>query len=295
MQVSQALQIPIYDCLLKQFEDEYTQFTTKIDNIENSYKYDRDKCGYQILASGPDQRPTEMIFSYTVKKLILIQEKLKEINSNPDESTIKSLHAKIQSVKDREEKFRKLFTDTITQHPLDVLEGRHEARLKGFRSITECHCTPNLNRQGNINSRYQFTMRLCRELRALKKENEELTLCSIGSGGCFLELDIHARLSSDYKIKWVLIDLDYERKPTPAQEFEIVAKFINQETRAEIFTDPDKYFKKDAPPKPDAIIAVDLGSNMEYVRGFKTMVTAAGHNCILGYLHQTADSLKIEK
>lgn len=252
-----------------------------------------------------------LIYSATLEKLRDFKVKLLElmlplsgvayvisfIVSHPNEATKQKIDRAIEEVKASAEKFKEEFIDCLKHEPTRLLEkprGGLEVRVKWFPFIGECHCG-HLSRF-NYSTRDIFTERISEVIKKSRKIGT-LTLCSVGSGYCLQELQLHARLK-DYRIRWILIDcvyktyFDSQHKSETLVEFEILAKSIRPDTQVEYFHDDEDYFKLEN-SRPDVILLIDFPDFISHVKEKYTQVKARGATPTLAILGRDVKEIEI--
>lgn len=169
---------------------------------------------------------------------------------------------------------RESLMHALTTNPASLLnEGRGPlVSMIDQPPISECSCKVQFSRgrKGPLDVRKILENSLVQKLQesSLFSKEKPLLICSIGSGGCFQELVIHARLVKEgYQVNWVLADPIYsensekpEEHPT-IQQFTHLARQISPETAVQIQEDglnAISEFAKEGRAEPDIILFIDF-------------------------------------
>lgn len=284
-----------YETLATAFNAEFTRATKefdKYDKISNDIK-PRNGCMISCLNVEVEGRQ-ELVSTVILRKMTLLEGQIKALI--PTEAVLGELQGKIQEVNRRHTALIESLKDKLINFPESLVyeHDDRKATLKGFPSIGECNCCEPLTRaRGSL--RRRFTYRVSDAVHRLKPPDsslQQVTLCSIGSGACFHELEIHACLSEKYKVKWVLIDLLYKpgtySKGVIPKVFELLAKTISPSTEVESYHDEGEYFKQPV-ASPDVIMVIDFQEgdkpvDVQLFRERQKEVIAKGHKCVLAIL-----------
>lgn len=211
-----------------------------------------------------------------------------------DDAVLTELQKKIEEVQRRHDALIQSIKNNLKESPecLVYLHDDRKATMKGFPAIGECNCSSQLTRV-NGSLRKRFTSRLDAAVSRIDTKSQ-VTLCSIGSGACFHELEIHACLSDRYNIKWVLIDTKYTpRFPYMLEApkvFDLLARTISSSVEVEVYSNAKEYFEQ-ASCKPDVIMLIDVEEeqktlDLQPFRQKQKEVGAKGHTCLLAILNK---------
>lgn len=125
--------------------------------------------------------------------------------------------------------------------------------------IAECHCVETMGRA----KRQYFTRLLTNKITSVFQEKKQLTIASIGAGGCFHELTIHATMNSkNYSTDWFIV----EPNPNPniITHFKMIANWVRPNTTAEsVRMKAEGFFnqlKPTNPEMPDVFLFIDVGN-----------------------------------
>lgn len=175
-------------------------------------------------------------------------------------SKIESIAAQFEKCKGNVETFK---SETIKciQNSADLLVD-DQGCLFGTM-VNECHCCPLMDRS----NRNSFSLALTYAIEKKWPDKKELTIASIGCGGCFHELEIHALLAQKgCKVNWVLVDPMLF--PTNISRFKMIAQWATPginvlpsnekaETYFDSFRNPDPNT-----PLPDVFLFIDIGQHV---------------------------------
>lgn len=231
-------------------------------------------------------------------------------SKNPNDTLVKRLEELIEKVKRMESSWIHALREALYNDPGKLIYDEHgfqPAKMRGIPDIYECHSTVQLTRKQS-DLRDRFSERLVKELQMLKPLQDtvqKVTFCSVGSGGCFHELDIHSRFIyrslyctnnteeakaqiRNFKITWILIDPIYKNNEQTPEMFEFLAEVIHPSVVVETYTRIEDYFKLPN-AEPDVIMAIDFESNgkaidVQPLRDKQKELAAKGHKCVLGIL-----------
>lgn len=148
---------------------------------------------------------------------------------------------------------------------LDIKDCREKYSMIGQNWIYECGCLQARNKKC---ARQNLVETLSQVVEKYFASSGELSIMSLGTGGCFQELVIHSVLVEKFKINWILVEPTYLDKTNKTyEEFaRLIKTMSDNSTSSHIKNDADALLKlrnKICPP-PDLILSIDSRLGQEF-------------------------------